>query len=117
MVGHLPAGSSQLPPGSSTSSGQFLWLCRPAARCWSMLLLPSFDQFHYGISLKEIVQVYKAKLKKLQKQHMPEPTTVHSENLQMFGTYDNFKIASGALIVHIQEQTTHEILAPCTTIT
>jgi hypothetical protein len=30
-MGHLPAGGSQLPPGFTVSSGQFLWL--PTSPC------------------------------------------------------------------------------------
>jgi hypothetical protein len=50
-TGYLPAGGSQLPPGSTKSSGQFLWLL--ASLCSLFLapvpLLPSFDWFHYGV--------------------------------------------------------------------
>jgi hypothetical protein len=54
-MGYLPAGGSQLHPGSTNSSGQFLWLL---AMLCSLLLAPillllSFDRFHYGIFLRD----------------------------------------------------------------
>jgi hypothetical protein len=56
MVGHLPAGGSQLPLGSTNSLGQFLGLSMSPCGLLlaSMLLLPSFDQFPYGIFLIDL---------------------------------------------------------------
>jgi hypothetical protein len=53
-AGHLPAGDSQLLPGSTITSGQFLWLSKSPCS-WlpaPMPLLPSPDRFHYGIFLR-----------------------------------------------------------------
>jgi hypothetical protein len=57
MTGHLPAGGSQLPSGSTVSSAQFLWLLALPCSCLPapMPLLLFFDRFHYGIFLRDLL--------------------------------------------------------------
>jgi hypothetical protein len=60
MTGHLPACSIQLPPGSTISSGQFLWLS--ASPCSLMpapvSLLHCSRRYHCGLFSRDLLMLH-----------------------------------------------------------